>query len=116
MQVHNDTIQEEQPKEAAQQPLTREQRRKKEQIEKDAEDTFNKLSNRFLDFFVESDDPEGNEVHQKLVQISSQWKAYCSKRQLIPEAKTMIDTFAASVFKDYYDNKTPKADANQIPN
>jgi len=109
MQVNNDTqVQEEQPKEK---PLTREQRRIKDRIELEAKQTFDLLSERYLNFFITSDDPEGNETVQKLHQISAQWKTYCTKKQLIPEAKTMIENFAASVLKDYQDSKAPKVEA-----
>lgn len=109
MQVNNETdqVQEEQPKEK---PLSREQQRKKDRIEKGAEETFELLSNRFLDYFVNHDDPEGNEVAQKLSQVSAQWKAYCAKRQLVDQAKSMIDVYGASVLKDYNESKYPKVD------
>jgi hypothetical protein len=114
MQVNNETehVQEEQPKEK---PLTREQRRKKEEIEREAEETFNRLSNRFLDFFIDAEDPEGNEVAEKLSTISAQWKSYCNKRQLVPQAKGMMDAYAASVLKDYQENKHPKTNGDLLP-
>jgi hypothetical protein len=112
MQVQRSNEAAEQPKE--EKPLSREQRRIKERIEIEAKNTFDLLSDRFLNFFINHDDPEGNEVTQKLAQISSQWKTYCTKRQLIPQAKVMIDDFAASVLSDYRDNKYPKANADQV--
>lgn len=86
-------------------PLTREQRRRVERIEKEAKQTLAQLQEKFLKCVIESDDPEGEDVIKKVDQISAQWKLYCDRKGLLPVARNLILDYCLDVLKEYQNNK-----------
>lgn len=95
------------PKEekAPEKKLTREQQRHVEQVEKAAFQTLKMLSDRYFNFFMQSDDPEGPEVEAKKVQLSSQWKAYCFRNKLTKEAFGIFDADVKAITAVYLASK-----------
>jgi uncharacterized protein (DUF849 family) len=99
---------EEAKRKAAQKPETREQRRYRERINQEAADVMKTLKDRFTDFFVTCENPEGEEVQEKIKQISAQWRTHCKRRNLIPAAYPVMDEYMDSVLKEYVDQKNLK--------
>lgn len=97
-----DTTRQPQKKEA---PQSRQQRRLIERIENEARATHERLAQRFMDFFINHDDPEGEAVQDKIRQISAQWRLYCASKRLTPESYVSMDTFMDAVLKQYQATK-----------
>lgn len=85
--------------------LSREERRLIEKISRDAETTYNRMCQKFFEFFVNHDNPEGPEVEEKRKQMNAQWKMYCHRMKLIPAAIVMFEDYCKGVIKDYQDSK-----------
>lgn len=94
--------------------LSRQQQRKVEQIEKEAMQTYAQLSEKFFNFFLNSDDPEGPEVEAKKIQLCSQWKMYCFRKRLTKEAFPMLDNEAKAILEAYRKTKEVKIDLTDI--
>lgn len=88
--------------------VSRQQRRFMQRIEQEAHQTFNNLASKFLEFFTDSDDPEGQEVVDKMNQLSAQWKVYCHRKALNPTAQTMIESYCKGVCEQYLTEKQPQ--------
>lgn len=86
--------------------LTREQRRFMERLEKEARQTHANLSEKFFNFIVDSDDPEGQEVVDKMNQICALWKLYCSRKQLNKSAYNLLDQECQILIKLYLEKKS----------
>jgi hypothetical protein len=103
-------------------PLTREQQRRKERIEAEANEVFSKACERFDLFIINSDTPEGQEVVDKQREISAQWRLYCKRKQLLPSAYSLVDEHCVKSIKEFYEIKNapqvtpmPEAATLQIP-
>jgi hypothetical protein len=90
-----------------QKQMTRQQRRFIQRIEQEAHQTLNNLAGKFLEFFTDSDDPEGQEVVDKMNQLSAQWKVYCHSKQLNKEALPMVENYCKAVCEEYIKAKEP---------
>lgn len=87
-------------------PLTRQQRRFQERINKEVSDTLQKLTIKFYDFFMDND-PESDAVIKKQKELSAKWKMYCKRASLIDAAFELFDKNADKILTDY---KTQKAE------
>lgn len=71
-------------------PLNRNQRRIKERIENEAHLT---------------ESPEGDEVKEKIKQMSAQWKNYCHNRNLLPNSYDALKKYMEGVLNQYQKQK-----------
>jgi hypothetical protein len=83
----------------------------------EARRTHETLARKFFQFFMDSDNPEGPEVEEKMKQLNAQWKLYCHRSQLVPEAHNLLQKYMDEVVNDYQKEKnppveTPAPDAN----
>lgn len=85
--------------------LTRAQRRYKERVVNEARQTYDRLTNRFTEFFLNHDDPEGPEVAEKMDQIIAQWKVQCDRLKLTPDARPMMEQALQGVVNRYLEAK-----------
>jgi hypothetical protein len=86
-------------------PLTREQRRHMDRVEKEAKQVLSQLQERFLKRIMESDDPEGQDVIDFVDQIHAKWKLYCQQKRIMPEAHKLILDYCLDTLKQYSENK-----------
>lgn len=82
------------------QKLTREQRRKIERLNKEADDVFNVLARQFRDEFL-SEDPDSELVKETKNKVCAKWKVYCRSKGFKPEALPMMDEFCDRMYEDY---------------
>jgi uncharacterized protein YnzC (UPF0291/DUF896 family) len=92
----------EQPKER---PLTREERRYQERINREVQEVFDQLTRNFFTFFMSSD-PEGIEVQDKIKQLDAQWRVYCKRKKLLAKGYPMLKQYCEKLIEEY---KTEKA-------
>jgi hypothetical protein len=90
-------------------PETRDQRRQRERINNEAQQVIKTLQDKFFNFFIECENPEGPEVVEKMKQISAQWRLHCKRRNLIASAYTVLDEYMDNAIKEYYQQKEDKA-------
>lgn len=83
---------------------TRAQRREIERITNHANETFRVLSDRLLDEFTRSENPEGEETAKVLSTIDAQWKAYCKTKRLTPATLSAIQKFTEGLLKEYHES------------
>lgn len=62
---------------------------------------YRQLQDRFMDFFMASDNPEGDAVQQKIKQLSSQWKIYCASKNLRPEIFDSIKKYCDKIVEEF---------------
>jgi hypothetical protein len=86
-------------------PETREQKRYRERINKEAAEVIKRLQDKFSDFFTTCENPEGEETTKKIAEISAQWRTHCKRRNLVPAAYPVIDTYMEGQVKQYYELK-----------
>ncbi len=86
-------------------PLTRAQKRANERLQEEEQATYNALTERFLEYFTQSEDPEGEAVQDKIKQISTQWRLYCQRKGLIPALFPMLDNYMDGLLRDYLRSK-----------
>lgn len=80
--------------------LTREQRRIKERVNKEVSTTLARLTLKFYEFFMDND-PSGKELLDKQKELSTKWKMYCHRMNLIDEALPLFDKNADKILDDY---------------
>lgn len=85
--------------------LTREQKRLLEKVEIEAQQTFQSLADRYLKAFIESTDPEGEEIKATATLIDTLWRTYVKRRKLDPKASVGIRMYITDVMKDYAQSK-----------
>lgn len=95
-------------KEKPEKHLSRHQRRFQERITAEAKQTHELLAEKFLLFFSQADNPEGEEVIERMKQVSAQWRLYCSRRQLNVKAFMAMDEFMDGILKQYQESKDKK--------
>lgn len=86
-------------------PLSRNQRRDKERRELEAKGVYESLCKKFFDHFIKSNEPDGFELEVMRKQINTQWKVYCNRASLIPDAYKMFDEYSLGLIKEYKDTK-----------
>lgn len=85
-------------------PLSKKERQLQERNEKlnrEASVIHEKLCNEFVDFFALSSDPEGQEVKNKQIVISSRWKVFCHAKGLNQASYEFIDKFCNDILEAY---------------
>lgn len=87
-------------------PISRQQRRLIERKEQEAKNTHELLCQSFLDFFIEHEQPESEEVVNKWKSISAKWKVYCTAKNLNKPAYNLIDTFCQGLINKYKEENT----------
>jgi len=85
--------------------LNREQKRFLERIELEAKQTFQLLADKFLNLFMDSDDPDGEDLTERGRQISAQWRTYVKKRKLDDKALPAIEKYISNVNSQYVQSK-----------
>ena len=85
--------------------LTRDQKRFLERIELEAKQTFQLMADKYLNLFMDSDDPEGEELTERGRQISAQWRTYVKKRKLDDKALPAIEKYISDVKSEYVQSK-----------
>jgi hypothetical protein len=88
------------PVEKEQKPLTREQRRARERLNKEAGDMIARLVNQWYEFFLDND-PDSKEVQDKQKEVSAKWRMYCQRRHLKPEILPLIDKSIDKLIDEY---------------
>lgn len=94
--------------------LSREQKRFQERIESEAKQMFNALANKFLNYFVTIDDPEGQAVQDKAKEMGAQWRIFCKAKSLAPEAYVMFDKYTERIMTDFLESKKQGGEAATI--
>jgi hypothetical protein len=92
---------------------SRADRRRREQINTEAAQTIKTLSDQFMSFFIEAEDPEGNEVVEKMKSIDAKWRVYCKRRNLILSAYRVMSDFMEGAMKEYLTEKEGKLQDSQ---
>lgn len=92
-------------------PLTRQQRRLRERIETEANDTYQQITKKFFTFFVTHDNPQGQEVQDRIEQVDIQWRMYCRKMNLIKDVHGMFEKHANGLLDEYVNTKAVKDEA-----
>jgi len=83
------------------QKLSRSQRRQIERIESEARIIFEGIASKFLTFFLDSENPSGQNIVDRVQQDSAKWKVYCRQRNLSKEALNVMDNYCYGVIKQY---------------
>lgn len=95
-------------------PTSRSEKRLREKVNAEAIEILKTMEDRFLSFFATVENPEGEEVPEKVKQISAQWRTYCKRRNLKPEAYTVLDDYMNSTIKEYHKAKGTPAEFKEI--
>lgn len=85
--------------------LSRQELRFQERIKSEVESTFKVLCDRFLDFFTQHDNPESQEVIDKIHQLSAQWRIYCKRKNLIASLYPAMDNYMNGLLAEYAESK-----------
>jgi hypothetical protein len=86
-------------------PETREQRRWRERLNVEVNQMLSSLQDKFIAFFMACENPEGEEVVNKMKDYSARWKTFCKKKNLIPMAYPLVDDFMTNCLNDYLTEK-----------
>jgi hypothetical protein len=81
--------------------LNRQQQRQVERINEEVGQVFKRLTDQFLDDFVESENPESGELKVKITDLSSKWKAYCRSKGIIKEMFDAVEKRCNKLVQDY---------------
>jgi hypothetical protein len=87
---------------------TREQRHERDRINTEAAGVIKSLQDQFMNFFMEAEDPEGNEVVEKMKVIDAKWRVYCKRRNLIGKAYPVMNEFMEAALQEYLAEKQGK--------
>lgn len=86
--------------EVATKPLTREQKRYKERIEKEAMSQLNTFVTKFYEFFMDTD-PESPLIEAKKKELSAKWKMYCHHKKLSKQALGLCEGNCEAIIEKY---------------
>lgn len=92
--------------------LSREQRRAMDRIRSEVDQMYDRLCAQFFDFFIDND-PESEAVEQKAKELSSKWKVFCHRKNIVKELHGAIENFCTATIKEY---KKAKDGAIEVPN
>lgn len=81
--------------------LNREQKRILERVEREAKDTCQKLCERFLAYFMTSEDPESEATQKYMAILNGQWLTYCKQKKLNEGSRTILSNYMQSVITEY---------------
>lgn len=82
-------------------PLSREQRRAKERVETEARQVHERMCEKFTDFMIECEDPDGPEVAEKAKSMSAQWKMFCKSRGLKENCYNFMEKYCETVIAEF---------------
>lgn len=85
---------------------SRAQLRARQRIEDEAKSVYTQLTEKFFKYFLECDEPESDEVKDKIREFSSKWKMYCHKNNLLPKAYPIVEQYCDEVIKRFIEAKT----------
>jgi hypothetical protein len=86
-------------------PLNRAELRRRERVNSEVKEALSLISQKFLTFFMESDDPESQEVVDKMNQIDAKWRVFCKSKSLIPRAYTLAKEEMEGIIQEYLKEK-----------
>lgn len=86
-------------------PISRQERRRREKINQEVQEAHRQLSDKFLNFFIECENPEGQEVVDKMKQIDAQWRLFCRRKGLIAKAYPLMNDYMEGLLKEYIQTK-----------
>lgn len=81
--------------------LSRREQRYRERVNQEVQQVIKQLTDKFMDFFLASDQPEGQEVVEKMQEIAAKWRMYCKNKKLIPEAYPVMEKEMARLVTEY---------------
>jgi len=84
-------------------PLSREERRFYERVQKEAQRAFTDLCEKFNNFIVLAENDE--DIKSKANELSARWKTYCHVKKLTAPAYPMIEKYCSDVINTYEKNK-----------
>ncbi len=88
-----------------QKPLDRAELRRREAVNKEVQATLAQSSQKFLTFFLNSEDPEGKEVVERMDVLDAQWRTFCKRKNLIPAAYPLLKQEMNGIIQDYIKEK-----------
>ncbi len=88
--------------------ISREQKRRMDRINTEAQATINVLMGQFLAFLMVVEDPEGEEAQIKRSQLGAKWRTYCKHKGLTAESRPILDKYMDECMKDYLKEKNPE--------
>lgn len=80
-----------------------------ERIQKEAEQCHKLLAENFQNYMLTCEDPDGPGVKEKIAQANAQWRVFCRRKNLRPEAFELIQTFCYGLVKEYTEAKQQPA-------
>ena len=86
-------------------PLDRAELRRREAVNKEVQTTLAQSSQKFLTFFLNSEDPEGREVVERMEILDAQWRTFCKRKHLIPAAYPLLKQEMNGIIEDYIKEK-----------
>lgn len=85
--------------------LSREQRRKNEEVTRHAKLVYSGLTQKFLEYLTTCNDPEGHETQEFIRQINGQWRTYHRNKGLNKESLNIMMEFCANLVNQYKEEK-----------
>lgn len=85
--------------------LSRREQRYRERVNQEVQSVISQLSDQFLNFLLSSENPEGNEVVEKMKDINAKWRVYCKRKNLIAKAYPVMELQMAQMAKEYLEEK-----------
>lgn len=79
--------------------------KKRDQVSQEATRVSELLGNKFFDFFIHCDDPDSEEVQNKINQLHGQWMLFCKKKNLTPENYILIKSYCGFIVSEYRKEK-----------
>ena len=87
------------------------QRKEEERLHKlnqESTAVFNRLSNKFFDFFLDHPEPDGPEVLSKIKEVSAQWKIFCRRHNIVPQFYNNMENHCTYIVEDYRNERDGK--------
>jgi len=91
--------------------LTREQRRRQERLNQEISSVFEQLTGKFVSFFLDCENPDGEQVEERMKQMDAQWRVYCKRKNVLPKGYTLFREWCEQYLKDY---KAEKASLDSL--
>lgn len=88
------------PEEKKEVKLNRRQQREVDRINKDAAETYARLSGIFYSVFM-ANDPDSDVVTTKEKELNAKWRMYCKRNQLIPASFDALSNYFKLLHTEY---------------
>lgn len=85
----------------SQKPLSRKQERARQRAEKEAAESFIRITDQIFKSFTESVNPESEEITDLMKRADAQWRLVCSRRKYMPHAYPLVKNFCDKLVDDY---------------